>query len=81
MTLVRESIHHGTYHSVRVVEVENLSPSAVARMVRDCPYHTLDTERAEDAIGAIQGQLTGDGVARWGWVDWEVITESKGAEQ
>ena len=66
---VRETISHGTYRNVRVVDLEDTRPSNVARMVRDCGY-VVQTERV---IGPLALALESGGSYSHGWVDWEVV--------
>lgn len=68
MITVTEVTHHGDYRHSRTVELVAVSPSEVARMLRDCPYYYT----SERAIGEVYEGLTRDGRAEWGWTRWQV---------
>jgi spore coat polysaccharide biosynthesis protein SpsF (cytidylyltransferase family) len=66
--IVRETIHHGSYRNVRVIELPDMRRAALVRMVADCPYAT--SERVADRLGMA---LASGGSYSHGWVDWEVV--------
>lgn len=70
-----ETVHHGSYRNVRVVELDPSAREEVEHMVRMCPYGAgkrLSPSRFTDLIQLVSQALSSGGAYSYGWVTWEV---------
>lgn len=64
---VQETIHHGNYRNVRVVDLPDTEHDTLGRMVRACPYPV------HPVLGYLGLALDSGGSYAQGWVTWEVV--------
>lgn len=78
MSKIVETIEHGGYRSVRVLEIERVNVPDVAKWLGGCPYlNPAATHQAEGIAGTLCSAAASHHTAKparvnQGWITWEV---------
>lgn len=71
--MIRETIHHGNYRNVRVVELDPKDRVAVADLINSCHYLSTRATDNGPVVRRVASALESGGSYDYGWVCWEVV--------
>lgn len=66
-----ETITHGGYRAVRVVELADTSAGEISRLLSGCSY--LASGHGPRLVAGVRMALESGGSYAYGWVDWELV--------